>query len=492
MRRNPHVFEAHAHLLSSRWGGDVARRPTLDDIPEDRWRRLARLGFDFVWLMGVWRRSPASREAALADPGLRRAYDDALPGWTEDDVGGSPYAIGEYTLDPALGPEESLPRLRRRLNRLGIGLMVDFVPNHLAVDHPWTLSHPEWFVRPSRKAAARHPGWYFRTKAGELLAHGRDPHFLPWTDTAQVDLLRPAARSAMAEQLLRIGDAADAVRCDMAMLALTAVFEKTWKEALPPRAGPATEFWAELIGPVKRRHPGLRLVAEAYWDSESRLQDLGFDYTYDKGLYDRLLGAGAPAVLEHLRTPAFDTHRAVRFVENHDEARALEAFGPDRSLAAATVIATLPGMRLFHDGQLEGRRVRLPVQLVTEPGEPDRPALAEAYDRLLGFCASEVLHDGEWALLDARPAWEGDDSHRNLLCWSWRHRNQTSLVVVNFGPQRSAGRLGPRWEPPGRDPVVLHDATTGETYTRDARELRDPGLYIELGPWKSHLFEVRD
>jgi hypothetical protein len=149
----------------------------------------------------------------------------------------------------------------------------------------------------------------------------------------------------------------------MAMLVLPDVFERTWGIAAEP-------FWPEAIPRVRAQHPGSCFMAEVYWDLEWTLQQQGFDYTYDKRLYDRLRHEGARAVREHLQAGLDFQDRLARFLENHDEPRAAATFPPARHEAAAVVTYLAPGLRFVHQGQMEGRRVRVPVHLGRGPVEP--------------------------------------------------------------------------------------------------------------------------
>ena len=96
-------------------------------MPDSEWDSIARLGFDIVWLMGMWQRSPRSREIAMADRGMRSAYDRALPGWKPSDVVGSAYSVKEYAPDPRIGKWEDLDYAREKLRTRGIALFLDFV-----------------------------------------------------------------------------------------------------------------------------------------------------------------------------------------------------------------------------------------------------------------------------------------------------------------------------------------------------------------------------
>ncbi|MBI4303177.1 MAG: hypothetical protein HY665_02405 [Chloroflexi bacterium] len=490
MRQHPHLYEVNARILLRRLSEKYRRPLTLTTIPDEEWQSLVRRGFDFVWLMGVWQRSPGARKEALLNVALRHEYDRVLPDWTEEDVAGSPYAVYNYQLDSALGKPGELAELRSKLNRLGLKLMADFVPNHLAFDHPWVSSHPEWFVQGKASDVKSHPDWFFSPAKGVYLAHGRDPNFPSWSDTVQVNVYSRGLREAMTDELLRVVGMVDGVRCDMAMLLLNDVFEQIWGGMLEGFHRPETEFWQDTTGQVKRQWPDSVFLAEVYWGYEWKLQQLGFDFTKDKVLYDRLRCSTAEDVRGHLRADELFQRRSARFIENHDELRAVVAFGRERSMAAAVVLATILGLRVFHDGMLEGRRIRLPVQLVREPPEPPDTQLMHFYDRLLAITNAPAFHDGKWQLLEASPVSEENLTYQNLLSWSWHYRGQSRIVVVNLSPEPAQGWL--RLPPPSENAakVIFLDELTGATYIRDPGELRSRGLYVALGPYQSHILDM--
>ena len=283
--------------------------------------------------------------------------------------------------------------------------MLDFVPNHIALDHDWVTEHPDFFVERHEidlaPGAANYRGW--RPAAAPVLAHGRDPYFPGWTDTLQLDYGNPALRAAMPGELLQVAHACDGVRCDMAMLIVPEVFERTWGIVAEP-------FWPEATARCARRRPGSCLMAEVYWDLESTLQQQGFDYTYDKRLYDRLAHGAARSVREHLRA-GLDFQAPARFLENHDEPRAAATFPPGIHEAAAVVTFLAPGLRFVHQGQLDGRRVRVPVHLGRGPAEPVDAGLRDFYERLLGCVRQRETRGGDWRLLDCAPAWGGNWTH---------------------------------------------------------------------------------
>src|SRR5258706_6038256 len=161
------------------------RTITFANVPDSEFSGWQRLGFTHLWAMGVWTSGPRARSAAVSHPEQRRVYDEALPGWTDADVGASPYAIAAYKVPRELGGETGLQQFREKLNRLGLKLILDFVPNHLGLDHPWLGTHPEYFVQSAVQVAEA-----FRqetTQGTRWLAHGRDPGMPSWTDTVQID-----------------------------------------------------------------------------------------------------------------------------------------------------------------------------------------------------------------------------------------------------------------------------------------------------------------
>lgn len=493
VRANPHLLEINTRVWLDALSRRLGRRLTLLEVPDPEWEALRRQGFDAVWLMGVWKPSPMSAAHARQESGLRKAYDEILPGWKPEDVAGSPYAVHGYELNPALGAKGDLAKLKKKLNEAGLRLFLDLVSNHMAADHPWTHSHPERFVNGSEDDLARDPVTYFAVKAGgrkAVLAHGKDPNFPAWTDTAQLNYFNPETRLEMAALLRHLTHLCDGVRCDVAMLLLKDVHESVWGPRLLSGGWkrPALEFWTEAIAAAKELRPEFLFIAEVYWGLEWKLQELGFDYTYDKVLYDRLVYMGALEVRGHLWAEEAYQRRSARFVENHDEPRAVAAFGRDKSLAASVVAATLKGMRLFHDGQQRGWRVKLPVQLARGPDEPGDPEVAMHYQKLLAATKHPAFHGGEWTLLEAVPATEGDRSSNSLLTWCWRQGRQMKLVAVNYSDAEARGRV--KLPVSGSAEVQMVDELTGEVYHRTLAELKENGLYVELPPWKSHLLSI--
>jgi hypothetical protein len=483
----PTVYEINTWAWLHDLTQEASRPVTLGNVPRAELERLADYGFDALWLMGVWQRSPRGREIAQGLPHLQAEYRRALPDYTSEDVVGSPYAIYRYQVDPALGGDGELAALRERLGQLGLRLILDFVPNHLAIDHAWVADHPDRLVQGSPAELQDGTDNYFRAQ-GRVFAHGRDPNFPGWTDTVQLDYRQPHVRRAMADVLLAVAGRCDGVRCDMAILVMRDVFLRTWGGDLNP---PEAEFWPAAIAEVRRSYPGFLMLAEAYWDLEFELQQMGFDYTYDKRLYDRLLEENATLVRGHLRLASLEyQRRLLRFIENHDEQRALEAFGPQRSQATATVALTLPGMRLVHEGQVEGRRLKLPVQLGRRSVESSEPGMEPFYRQLLTALGHPIFHTGQWRLLEPERAWPGNPSYGNYVAHSWALGEERRLVVVNLASGRSQCYIRLDWPDLAGRTWELVDLLAEARYIRDGDDLLARGLYLDMPGYGTHLFQL--
>jgi hypothetical protein len=479
----PTVYEINTAVWLQRLGGDRGSRLTLAEVPGAAWDALAALPVDAVWLMGVWQRSPAGLSIALANPEIDAGNRAALPDLRAEDVIGSPYCVRDYVVDDLFGGPEALAIARRELADRGLALILDYVPNHVAPDHPWLADRPDCFLQATEDELAAQPGAFLRTGAG-IVARGRDPYFPPWPDVVQLNAFSPGLRDTVAEMLIGVGEQCDGLRCDMAMLMTNEVFAKTWGERAGPP--PADDFWPSLIGRVRQTHPDLLFMAEAYWDMEWTLQQQGFDLCYDKRLYDRLAHDPPESVRSHLQADPAYQERLIRFVENHDEPRAAATFGAGQAWAAAVVMSTLQGARLYHDGQFDGYRTHIPVFLGRGPDElPDRD-LRAFYQRLVRAVADADLRGGDWRLCDCT-GWPDNDSHRQLVAWCWATGQQRHLVVVNLAGAPAQARVHLPWDDlPGRT-WSLTDALSGQAFDRAGDELAADGLYVGLDGWAFHF-----
>jgi hypothetical protein len=366
-------------------------------------------------------------------------------------------------------------------------LLLDFVPNHTAPDHAWVQEHPDYYVPGTGIQLEHQPQNYKRVVIDSgpvILAHGRDPYFDGWPDTLQLDYSNPKLQEAMASELETIAGMCDGVRCDMAMLVLPDVFERTWGR----RAAP---FWPMAIERARTRKPGFLFMAEVYWDLEWTLQQQGFDYTYDKRLYDRLREGHAGPVRDHFRAAMDFQCKSARFVENHDEPRAAATFWGGKYQAAAVLTYLCPGLRLFHQRQVEGFLRRIPVHLRRGPEEQHNSGLRLFYDKLLRCLRHPIARIGHWQLLECAPAWQANWTSDCFICFAWQGADRKALiVVVNYAGNQSQCYVripyGDLW---GRT-VWLRDTMSPAEYERQGADLVSKGLYLDLPAWGYHIFEL--
>ena len=227
------------------------------------------------------------------------------------------------------------------------------------------------------------------------------------------------------------------------------------------------------------------------WDLEWTLQQQGFDYTYDKRLYDRLEQCNARAVREHLAAGLEFQDRLARFLENHDEPRAAATFSQDVHRAAAVIAFLTPGLRFFHQGQREGRRVRISMHLGRGPAETPDASLAGFYDAMLGCLRDRAFHEGGWQLLGVRAAWEGNPSHDAFVVFAWSGPGELRrLVAVNYGGHQSQCYVGMPWSDLAGRTWCLSDRLGPAKYERKGADLAARGLYLNMPAWGYHVFEV--
>jgi hypothetical protein len=484
----PALYQINTRVWLTELSIILARKATLDDIPDkvlDEWQAM---GFDWIWFLSVWTTGEVGRTVSRENPEWRHDFENTLPDLKEEDIGGSGFAIRSYEVDPAMGGTEALKRLRERLRARGLKIMLDFVPNHMGPDHPWVAEHPAFFVSGTEADLSASPQNYTRLKTarGEsIFAYGRDPYFSGWPDTVQLDYSNPETVEAMMGELLRIAGQCDGVRCDMAMLILPEVFERTWGRKAQP-------FWSSSIQAVREKTPGFCFMAEVYWDMEWDLQQLGFDYTYDKKLYDLLHAEQAGAVRGHLLAEPGYQYKLARFLENHDEPRAASHFYLEKHKAAALVTYCATGLRFFHQGQLQGFRKRISPHLVRGPKEIVNESLQGFYGQLLDVLKEDIFRNGQWQLLHPVAAWYGNGTWNNFIGYAWESGDGArKLVFVNYSSYASQCYVpipftdlsGKQWR--------LKDEMGDFLYDRDGNDLSSRGLYLDVAGWQYHVFDMR-
>jgi hypothetical protein len=486
---NPKLYEINTRVWIKKFGPNT----TFSQIPQNAFRELSHKGINIIWLMGIWKTCPSTIERCCFEPELISAYNRSLKDWTKSDVIGSPYSIDEYEINPALGSWEELKQLKNYLNSIGIKLFVDFVSNHFSADSKYIQTNPEIFLKADEEFFQGDSFTFFRPDADpqNVYAHGRDPFFPAWTDTIQINFFSLEARKFMTDILLKLTDVCDGVRCDMAVLPLNNVFQNTWLGVLNKFgfSRPDAEFWKNAISVVKRKNSEFVFLGEAYWDLEWNLQQLGFDYTYDKRLTDRLAANDLAGVRAHLSAEKSFQLKSVRFLENHDEQRAVTKFGKQRSLAAATAVDTIQGMKFYFDGQFEGKKNKLPVQLGRDMEEKVCTGIREYYDKLLTITKAEIFQNGEWSVMEPITIGYNNKSHENFFAWRWILNGELRIIVINYSYSTCQCRLKLDIKHDKRK-ITLIDLLTDELYERWVDEVNNVGLYIELKGHQCHIFSI--
>ncbi len=484
---HPTLYQVNTRVWIQSLSKQLNRPATLDDIPDSALDEIASLGFDWVYFLGVWQMGEAGRAVSLSNREWLEEYRQLLVDLCDDDVCGSCFAIKAYRVSDRMGGNGALERLRDRLHQRNLKLMLDFVPNHMAPDHPWVQAHPDFFVQGTEELLAREPQNYCRvslSKDNAIFAYGRDPYFAGWPDTLQLNYGNPSLQAAMANELLTIAQLCDGGRCDMAMLILPDIFQRTWGIA-------AESFWETAIPKVRHHHPGFVFMAEVYWDLEWTLQQQGFDYTYDKRLYDRLREQRARPVREHFWADLDYQNHSARFLENHDEPRAATTFPPDVHRAAAVLTFLCPGLRFFHQGQLDGFKYKISVHLQRGPAEPIDSDLHTFYRQLLACLRLTTLRKGTWQLLNFTPAWDGNWTWNDLIGFTWEDPGQQRLlVIVNYAPHQSQGYVTLPYNDLAGNLYHLKDLMSSTVYERPGDCLIS-GLYFDMPGWGYHVFDLQ-
>jgi hypothetical protein len=488
LRSHPHLYQIHSWAWLDMLSREAGWLVKLGDVPDATWDRLHEAGFDIIYLMGIWQRSPAGRHSFRTDANSFADFDHALPGWTVESVIGSPFSILDYVPDPRIGTWADIDAVREKLHARGMRLILDFIPNHIGPDHPWITAHPDYLMQGTEADFHRNPSDFLLIEPDGrppyFVARGRDPYFAPWADTAQIDYFNEGARAALVGMLKIIGSHCDGLRCDMAMLVLNGIFARTWSHLLRDRPVPAGEFWTAAIAALP---PDFVWMAEVYWDMEAELQSLGFTYTYDKRLYDGLKGGSSSELRNQLAADVAYQSRMARFIENHDEPRAVTTFGRDRVPVLAMLIATLPGLRFFHQGQFAGKKIHLPMPLNRAVDEPVDTALAVRYEKILKIADDPVFHGGEWSLLSVAALDAGGD---NLIAYRWRSDAGYRLVVLNLAAGPAQGRIAIVAELGAGTQLEFKDVFNDELYVRDRADLQEQGLYVKLDGYGVHVFAI--
>ncbi len=481
------VYEINTWVWLSNLSQRYSVPVDLGCVPAAEWDAIAQYGFDAVWLMGVWERSPAGIAIANRNTNLLEEFHRTLPDYRAEDNVGSAYCVRRYVVDQHLGGPAALALARRELAKRGMKLLLDFVANHAAPDCPSITAHPYRFLQGSATELQSNPEAFMQIGSG-IFACGKDPFFPAWPDVIQVNAFAPGFRQSSLEVVRSIAEQCDGIRCDMAMLLVNRIFAQTWGA----RAGaiPTVEYWQTLIGAVKSKNPQFQFIAEAYWDMEWALQQQGFDFCYDKRLYDRLIQNDANGVRLHLCAEMAYQQKLIRFIENHDEPRAASVFSPASEKTAAVTMSTVPGAKLFYEGQFSGLKVRVSPFLGRRPDEPADAACEAFYRSLLTVIRNPAFHQGQWTLC-ASSGWPGNQSCENLGAWCWSKDAERWLILVNLSAGALQARVHLPWNDLNGKLWRLADGLSDASYDRGGDEMQQQGLYVGLDPWVAQILSLQ-
>ncbi|EME27564.1 hypothetical protein Gasu2_39900 [Galdieria sulphuraria] len=482
---------AWLYELKEKYG---TRINSLADVPLSEFYELKAGGVDMVWMQGIWKIGNYGVQLDRKDPKSRENFLEKLPDCTDADIIGSPYAVVEYSVNDELGGDRGLKALREKLKAADLKLMLDFVPNHMAVDCVWSndLSKREFFIlAPLEERANPSPDLYLP----DGRAYGRDPYSGAWKDSAQLNYWNQSLRQAMMDNLMKVASMCDGIRVDMAMLILNDVIEKTWGDILRRNhySRPEKEFWQEAIQKLRSTYPNTILMAEVYWNLDQQLQDLGFDATYDKTLYDIIYSNNLDSIRSYLssKSEQFLAHSA-HFVENHDEPRAAKYFG-SRAIAnsAASISFTLPGIRFQFHGEWQGKKNQLDIHLRRAAWEPEDPETLAFYYKLNQILSHDIFHQGNWSFINIEK--EQQPEAWRLMAWKWRWIDTSDnnkvvyrLVVINHSDGNGVGCIPFDEAVSEMDSIELVELFTGSSYPKSRQS--DNKICFVVEPWSLQIF----
>ena len=479
--KHPILYEINIrpwlYELSKKYEKSITK---IRDIPLQELDYLKENGIDIIWMMGVWQLG----EYGLEFDKTIDYYSNYLPDWKEEDVIGSPFAITEYTCNKELGTNEDLIWLRLQINERNMKLMLDFVPNHSAVDAPSAEFNPKLYIRApeGKKDSGRY------TNLG--YAYGRYSNNADaWKDVIQFNYWEEETRKFMKDNLMTVLNYADGVRVDSSSLVLNDVFVKVWEEELNywGYTKPKTEFYEEAINEIKLKYPNAILLAEVYEDWETELiYKVGFHYTYNKPLLNSLIGESSDVNKYLLNTkPEFLAH-STHFVENHDEDRVVFSMkgNIEKAKAAGTIAATIGGMIFINHGQWSGYMNKLEVHLRRGAEEMEDGGVIRYYKKLMKIIQEPAFTGLKYSYIDNKTGEKKDD----FIAYLREEDKSYYLVVVNYSNTAGCANI-PINNIKGNGEVKLFEAIDDVEYIRNADVIKNEGLIVCLHPWQVQIFK---
>lgn len=507
------------HQLSSKYGYPIT---SLDQIPDQELIEMRELKITGLWLVGVWRRSPASKKIKNL---LGNPYALA-----------SAYSIFDYEIDPDLGGDYALKGLKEKANRYGIHLGADVIPNHTAIDSLWMQNNPSWFISapeppfPSYSFTGQNlseqnnfeiriEDHYYdhsdaavvfecvnRQKCPEPLYiyHGNDGTHVPWNDTAQLDYLNPDVRRKMIDTIISVSSDFPLIRLDAAMTLTRLHYKRLWFPppgeggAIPSRSGKMSsheefdsrygplEFWQEVLIALNQKNPNALLLAEAFWLMEPYfINHIGMHKVYHSAFMNLLRDCHGHRFNDYLHYllqnyPLSTLDHFVNFLSTPDEAPAAVTFGKgDRFMAASILLTTFPGTPLFSHNQWEGLEEQYGMEFAAPMNNlPRDEGFYDHYRSQL----MPVLTQRKYFSHSERfrtCAFSGDQTEKcqNVIAFSNQSEQVFSYAIVNYQDCSVRGRLKPPSSVP--EPYKIDYLTRSHNIA-----IADgPFSEIEMGPW---------
>lgn len=447
-----HLYEIGSRIFCTKKGKPL--REVLVDLE----RKTPFVWADEIWLMGVWKNSPSSQKIARSMPELQPGYQSVKSNFEPKDVYGSPYSIYDYVPDPLISESNHLTEIHNWFASKNKKLILDFVPNHMAIDSPLVSKYPDYFLKADSNKEDKNT---FLHPNGFRYCYGKDPYFDGWTDTIQWDFSNPEVETYHTQLLRKIAEQCDGVRCDMAMLPLPEVFEKTHGKK-------SVYDWERVIRTIKKEFPEFRFYAEVYWGLEVTLRNQGFDATYDKSLYDALHNKDLHQTYD-LISKNSELH-SIRFLENHDEGRAEITFG-DNAKTYFSLLSASPCTILFYDGQELGLTKKIPVQIIGIDEEKENQRTKEFYTRIFSVITNRS-NDAKFSDVSY-----SEFHYLPIFARLITSQNQTELILWNFHKTTASGWI--HYQEGITYQKELKDLVSGETFSQEKKE---DGIYYKLEP----------
>lgn len=423
-------------ILSEKYSRPITK---ISEIPESEFDEWKKMGFEWIWMMGIWQIGEYGLNHDRTRPNKIQKYNEICPDWKPEDVIGSPYAIVSYTINPELGKEEDILWLRKQLNQRGMKLMLDFVPNHTAFDSIEITKDKklEYFVHfPDNmdiKDANLTEEKFDELYGPHKIAFAGSSGFKPWTDVAQLNYMNEEMRNSRIQILLKMASQCDGIRCDVAFAVLNDIFWGKWHFELE-KCGYhklKTEFWSDAISEVKKKYANCVFLAESNYDSDGSLGKCGFDYVYNRIIFTELEKT-KPDYLTRIRKVINDPEisRYAQMIENHDEKRSLKTYSydPKKEHCAAVICLTLPGLRLINQDQWCGYKYEIGVHLRRAVKEKPNEEFVSFYEKLFNILEKDILKDGNYSVNN-----ENDFSKdSSILSWKYEKNGNFVSVFANF------------------------------------------------------------